>query len=838
MIKKIFVFCVAIFTCVNVEAAMYNVGDVVTMSKKSATNTILSTYFNVVDRDGNIAPTTHAHKLNEFGWNKGTLSYWATTADGIKYLAFCQDPNLNSVSGTTYKIDSVFGEDVDDKETGMYDAAMLAIFRYFGDSSVNDDAKYAAEILALRATVATFGKGASASAISEYINTAVIWNSENSELANKVISKGVRLHGAISSERVAPNANGNGVYEEAKAAYYAGLEAAANYTDGDGRAKLETNKKTLITGTNVATTVTLEAFNFIGNENSKLKSLEIIVENPSVTYTCALDGSATSCEVGEGVQLKNGSKFEIIFKAVAQESEHCDSAKFTINYGITDDTLNGDSAYSLYKSGEDETHQSLQRFSFYVMPGDENILEDTVNGGIPVCGGNCEPEYYVPTDCIEAGDPETEVNSWYNSIDYDKDADPIQCVVNKTDSAGNSYTAKTCVYGETANDSARGQENGMKYVNDNKYCTVSCSEDYKFSYSGIQDTDSGRYFRVSAKISGVKTCYTSPIDYEQFARDIKAAQEEILKYFNEYYEYEKAVGTGLTHTEGCVAGCDGGTYESYYIGYDGYGGNPVTYTDKKSFAASYNEDTGEVSSLNETTGEAKVLKSEGDKGETELNDEDETVCKTHCKSGDKKLADLKSEIEAGMKNADEKLKTAQQKYYETIQAIIACAGDNTNVDTNFSFSTLNFSDIKNWGWKMLFPYDPTIQYSYDEKYDSSISAKDKLMIATPEYAGPEHTYYACSSGNCETLKTMDSNSTSYDSGNTVKFLYCELEKGCEKVEFYNFPVKELSVVSQKSTKNIEYKTPDIFYAAFPTTNIVYSPDGAVLEDEGKDGYKY
>ncbi len=116
---------------------------------------------------------------------------------------------------------------------------------------------------------------------------------------------------------------------------------------------------------------------------------------------------------------------------------------------------------------------------------------------------DCPINFDLPTECV---DPDAETVT--GKIEEPSDIE--NCIV------GNADRQNYC---DTS-------------VSNNSYCAVYCKEDYsEIRYSGAQDVNSGRYFQVTAKISGVKTCYAD-VDVTGFKSDIStlsARVEELQK---------------------------------------------------------------------------------------------------------------------------------------------------------------------------------------------------------------------------------------------------------------------------------------------------------------------
>ncbi len=100
-------------------------------------------------------------------------------------------------------------------------------------------------------------------------------------------------------------------------------------------------------------------------------------------------------------------------------------------------------------------------------------------------------------------------------------SDVTNCIINYEDAVGNSYEA-------------------TKLFKDNKYCQVWCKEDYYVKLPGVQSTDKGRYFSLSAHVDGSKTCYTSKLDRDSFENDFEDKRQDIINNYNLWSFYNAA----------------------------------------------------------------------------------------------------------------------------------------------------------------------------------------------------------------------------------------------------------------------------------------------------------
>ncbi len=126
--------------------------------------------------------------------------------------------------------------------------------------------------------------------------------------------------------------------------------------------------------------------------------------------------------------------------------------------------------------------------------------------------------------------------------------DVKSCIINNSDSNGNSYKATDLV--------------------SNNYCSVYCTEDYHFTMPGIKYDNSIRSVDLKVKIEGTKRCYTTNVDKNKFEEDIDKYQKEIVNNFNLYSFYAAmenrttmSIGNGYSdslpeHTHTYMADCD------------------------------------------------------------------------------------------------------------------------------------------------------------------------------------------------------------------------------------------------------------------------------------------
>lgn len=130
------------------------------------------------------------------------------------------------------------------------------------------------------------------------------------------------------------------------------------------------------------------------------------------------------------------------------------------------------------------------------------------------------------------------------------------CFVNKMDQLALNNGDGT--YKNNANiDGVKDQKNNtytLADMKDNKYCSVSCKEDYIMTMPTAKLVNAGRYFTFKAKVEGNKVCYTNTIDREKYNKDIIEKQEDMINKYNEYRKWYYLWLGEITPIEGSYTG--------------------------------------------------------------------------------------------------------------------------------------------------------------------------------------------------------------------------------------------------------------------------------------------
>lgn len=109
----------------------------------------------------------------------------------------------------------------------------------------------------------------------------------------------------------------------------------------------------------------------------------------------------------------------------------------------------------------------------------------------------------------------------------------------------------------------------------NKYCEVSCKEDYVMKMPTAKLVNAGRYFTFKAEIKGTKTCFTNTINRDEYNKDVSAAQRALINAYNVFKDWEKAKQTNKEDIRGqrqvstspgtCQQGCNA-RYQEFITG--------------------------------------------------------------------------------------------------------------------------------------------------------------------------------------------------------------------------------------------------------------------------------
>jgi len=469
-----------------------------------------------------------------------------------------------------------------------------------------------------------------------------------------------------------------------------------------------------------------------------------------------------------------------------------------------------------------------------------------------VCDITCETDFTTFECCDEAGDlivstlDDKEVSILGPGPDNTKSDDIKACFVSKVDAQckGSDPDNNSCAGAEGVKDQKENTYT-LKDLQDNKYCTVSCKEDYIMTMPTAKLVNAGRYFTFKAKIEGTKTCYTNTIDREQYNKDIIARQEDMIAKYNEYrkwYELWKGTITPVSGTytgtscscdsHGCGPSC-GST--SYYPQWKATATvsdwTTVTSAPESTGVVTIRQGAQGVSDTNEyqeTTGESTYTCSGGSwttcsgsganrtctdhscaGGSTTYYTGHQTVCDESC---------YRDILKGRMEAAKAALIASQEAYRDTLEEFDECST-----------------------WESEINYDPEVYYDYEEDYMNLLTnhigemEEDKSTSGASDWycnsrvasgSGVESTKGQLSDKNYEQCNT---NSTGHTTA-SLNYIYCDPDSSC-KITPEDVSSARYKKVSSGVTAN--YKPKTLFYNVYPTGEITVNQadDNVALENK-------
>ncbi len=426
------------------------------------------------------------------------------------------------------------------------------------------------------------------------------------------------------------------------------------------------------------------------------------------------------------------------------------------------------------------------------------------------------------------------------------DADSIKaCFVSKiddqktVDANGNSekgYTGAPGVKDQKDNTYTSHQ------LAENKYCVVSCKEDYIMTMPTAKMVNAGRYFTFKAKVEGTKVCYTNTIDREQYNKDIIKLQEKMVNDYNEYRKwYQLAVeenygqDTG-SYVSGCPSSCCGSESTTSYKPT----WNSRATVDDWQVITKKDYDTGAIEVEEKKQGVNDSHRYEYEEPSPSATANVSSDCCGGCSScdpvepcsdcssytctyytGTKPIHVKDSEYYADlMAIAEEKkaiLDATREEYQKTIQMYHECTNDS---------------------WTSEMNYQPDVYYDYQESYLNKFG----LIGQMDEQRGASSTdseWFCEGKGNVDKDYENCSGASATSRSQTLKKVpyvvcYAEGESSVCKIEdreeYYN--ISNANYAKKESNIEASYKPKTLFYNVYPSGEIVINDadDNVALEN--------
>lgn len=451
---------------------------------------------------------------------------------------------------------------------------------------------------------------------------------------------------------------------------------------------------------------------------------------------------------------------------------------------------------------------------------------DTFN---EVCDVTCDTTFDTFECCDEKGELiVSPLDDQEVSILGPQGKDIKACYVSKIDSQwqgeDKGYSGITGVKDQKGNTYTLGT------MSENKYCSVSCKEDYVMTMPTAKLVNAGRYFTFKAKVEGTKVCYTNTIDINTYNKDIIERQVAMVDAYTEYLKWKALDEAPIQDREDhrsaspCCRECDpytdeNGKYHSnchctcdasdetnywteYYVSDARYTNYYVSEGNKN-----YNNGTISISSNSASAGYDNDGHVDGYCSSG--------CCYAHCTDGkDGSAATLAANIDAGLARAIKALKAAKEAYEATIREFAQCTDDT---------------------WTSEMNYDPDIYYDYEETYLNDFGLIGEMNRESYSEDADSETWYCKGEKSINNDYTTCSTGAKYSRNATLEdraYKVCTIE-GCvteTRPQYYKISTANFA----KKTSNISasYKPATLFYNIYPSGEITVNKadDNVALEN--------
>ncbi len=403
------------------------------------------------------------------------------------------------------------------------------------------------------------------------------------------------------------------------------------------------------------------------------------------------------------------------------------------------------------------------------------------------CASSCETTVSNEFQCCdEANDILLISQENKKDIEINGPSNTVACFVNKIDEIKNNKNDNTGYTGVSVEDEAHNSYTMLS----NKYCAVSCKEDYAMNLPSSKLVNAGRYFTFRMGIEGKKTCYTSTIDKSSYNTDIKNAQIELINAYNDYVIYkaaqDKANANGITSsTLDCASGC--GTRTGYSLSISILGFEPVVNNDGT--VSRTTKQLNKTFSSNGTTGSSHYSCTTAANGKQSC----EWVCDSSCKDGSS--SEIKTEVSQGLEKAKTRLANAKKSYESIISDFNSC----TNFTTDINF-------------------DPEVTYDYQEFYNSKAVMEEYNKKTGTTYQGENYDEEWYCDGTVSGSKYNCSISPyKTQTGHLVTRVYTVCtEAGCSNDTKY---ISTANYAKKTETVSASYRPTTLYYNRYPNGTI-------------------
>lgn len=379
------------------------------------------------------------------------------------------------------------------------------------------------------------------------------------------------------------------------------------------------------------------------------------------------------------------------------------------------------------------------------------------------------------------------------------------------------------------------KENSYTLKSDNKYCLVSCKEDYMMTMPTAKLVNAGRYFTFKAAVKGEKFCYTNTInkgnkDKEgSYVYDIADAQEKMVDAYNEFRKWEELAKANIeeildtypTNPSCSSNGCSVNTESAEY-----YPTMEVeaTVSDWQTIT-NIDFETGVVS----TSSGAHAVSDSSE--HQELVGEDTYECEGHRTNSDGTTEPC--EASATYYTGFEEVKSIDE-YRQELEAK-RDAAKATLIATKEAYEAIinEFADCTNDSWTSKMNYNPDIYYNYEEDYLADMYNNRGEMDKTINSETTDNLWYCIGTLGDATYEVCSGSQLSDRDSTLVNREYwvCEPEERCHVEERQEYAyVSDADYAKKTSDIDVSYVPSTLFYNVYPSGEIVDKSEGESRDD--------
>lgn len=446
--------------------------------------------------------------------------------------------------------------------------------------------------------------------------------------------------------------------------------------------------------------------------------------------------------------------------------------------------------------------------------GDNSNGDDTNSitiDGSDICTASCDARIEMPQICDDNASVTDDDRAAYQFKEglANSGYDIEKCITKKNsqDPAGNKYELK--------------ELSEAAIVSDNKYCTVSCKEEYTFNVPYKIGTENGRYFKFGMEISSRQDCYISKTKKSKYETDVWNAQKKVMDAYNAWERLKEladrgAMG-GTASDISCSYNCcstsknsDGEDVCSCSLG-NSYSGTNINFEFKGTYYQAHDG--------------SKTITADGPKPASESFGHFESTSGT-CPSGCGSCTYHSPQEDYNKVYSDSKLAAAQQNVanaVEELHKIIDRYNGCINAGTEYVSGYSNaFSG--NMVWNFPYSLESKISYTYDEpiieneKWINQVSESKQILEKSTQTNIVQDAAQICEAG-----YDANGNCASGDAGTETKSYFSCDKSGLNCGNGKNYTVTNNRYAHlAKIAEPTEFITPKVYYSLHDSGTIIIS----------------